>query len=222
MPVRKRRKLREPGTDHELVIQTWDIDDVVPHPKNVRVHSEANIQAIARSIEQFGQRTPIVLGKGKHEGKACILKGCGTWMAMKRRGDKAIQIVQVNHLSDEEEIAYAIADNKTSDMSEFDFESLADVLRYLNDEGVDLAATGFEKFEIDPLLEAEFVPKQVKTPKEETAQYKVIFEVDDGRVVVNAINQARSQGLCPQNAKDGEALAAICRRFITKPRKANR
>ena len=143
-------------------------------------------------------------------------------MAMKRRGDKQIQVVRVEHLSNEEELAYAIADNKTSDMSEFDFQSLADVLRYLNDEGVDLKTTGFEQFEIDPLLQAEFVPKQVKIPEEETARYKVVFEVEEGRVAVEAINQARASGLCSQDAKDGEALASICRRFIGKPRRVVR
>ncbi len=123
------------------------------HPKNARVHDEANIRAIADSLVNFGQRTPLVLNRKNH-----ILKGNGTFDAMVLLGWKTCQITTAFNLTPEEELAYLIADNKTGDMSEFDFELASNILKDLDKKGFDLTKTGFREFESAPLLEANFNP----------------------------------------------------------------
>jgi len=129
----------------QLKVYTVSISDIEPHPKNSRLHDDDNIKAIMRSLEAFGQRTPIVLGCDNY-----IIKGCGTWLSAQRLGWKTIQIVKAD-LSPEEEIAYAIADNKTSDMSDFDYDVLAESLQELDD----MEVTGFQEYELEPLLDPE-------------------------------------------------------------------
>jgi len=222
MAIRKRRKVRPKKISPKLEIEHVALDDIVPHPQNVRLHPEANIQAIIRSLDAFGQRTPIVIGRTEHEGKPCILKGCGTWEAMKRRGDEFVQVVRVDHLTEAQEVAYAIADNKTSDTSQFDFESLADVMRYLQEEEVDLAVTGFEDFERQPLLEARFNVDPVSDGKH-SAETKFVmkFNPEEGIMVEQAIARAVAVGIATNKDNRERILSLICEYFLanTKAKK---
>ena len=94
-----------------------------PHPKNARLHDEVNLQTIMTSLEEFGQRTPIVVWK-----KGLVIKGCGTLEAMKRLGWKKCEVVSASHLSEEKALQYSIIDNQAGDLSEFDEARLHDIL----------------------------------------------------------------------------------------------
>lgn len=133
-------------------------DQLQAHPKNVRVHPEENIQAIMKSLQKFGQRTPIVVWTNPELTNEApyILKGNGTHEAIKRLGWDRIYYVDASHLPTGEAEAYAIADNKTGDMSHFDFSKLAEVMRNLDGQKIDLESTGFRKFELEPLMQATF------------------------------------------------------------------
>lgn len=163
-----------------LEISSCHPSELQPHPRNVRVHPEDNILSIVKSLQSFGQRTPIVvwqakcicttvnsnpdcmvgLEKGNHDlgetGSRYILKGNGTHEAIKRLGWDVIFYVDASHLPAGEAEAYAIADNKTGDLSHFDFSKLAEVLRDLEGQNIDLESTGFRAFEREPLLQATF------------------------------------------------------------------
>ncbi len=118
-----------------------------PHPKNPREHDAENIKAIMKSLDAFGQRTPLVIWKGY------VLKGCGTLEAAKRLGWKKVLCVDAtDHLSEEQALAYAIADNRTTDMSSFDYDTLQKDIRELHEKKFDLASTGFLEYELSLLL----------------------------------------------------------------------
>lgn len=94
------------------------IAKLVEDPENARLHDDANIEAIAQSLTKYGQRSTIVVHK---DGR--VLKGNGTMRAAISLGWKKIAAITVD---DDPTTAsgYAIADNRTSDLSTWDYEQL--------------------------------------------------------------------------------------------------
>jgi hypothetical protein len=133
-----------------LKVENVPIKSVKQHPKNVRLHDERNLEAIMRSLKEFGQLKPIVVGQNNY-----VLAGNGTLESALRLGWKEINIVRVK-LKTPDELAFMIADNKTTDLSEFDWHSLAEVMKELPENRLD--ATGFQAFEREPLLQADWNP----------------------------------------------------------------
>lgn len=127
----------------ELHIEYVPVDDLKPYDKNARKHGDFDVDAIAESIRKFGFNDPIgVWGKDN-----LIVEGHGRLLASKKLGMKKVPIIHLDHLSDEQRRAYALAHNKTAENSEWDMEMLAEELESLNDAGLDLdmSSFGFDK-----------------------------------------------------------------------------
>lgn len=123
------------------------IADLHQDPANVRKHSERNLASIKASLARFGQQKPVVVGKNN-----VVLAGNGTLAAAMSLGWTEIQIVRTT-LSGTEATAYAIADNRTAELAEWDDQALAETLRSLQSEDFDLEAVGFTSDEVDKLIE---------------------------------------------------------------------
>ena len=123
------------------------IDTLLFDPANARKHDEKNLGAIRSSLQRFGQQKPIVV-----DASGVVRAGNGTLAAAKSLGWKEISIVR-SPLSGSEATAYAIADNRSSELAEWDDDVLSQTLAALQIEDEDLAlATGFDAKEIDALL----------------------------------------------------------------------
>jgi ParB-like chromosome segregation protein Spo0J len=118
-------------------IQTIPLADLSLDPSNVRKHSRRNLDAIKASLRKFGQQKPIVV-----DAKGIVLAGNGTLTAAQELGWTEIQIVRTE-LAGVEATAFAIADNRTAELAEWEEDKLDAVLRSLQDEGVDLADLGY-------------------------------------------------------------------------------
>ncbi len=125
--------------------ETVPLDTLVPDPANVRTHDDRNLEAIRGSLARFGQQKPIVVD---HAG--VIRAGNGTYHAAKALGWKTISIVRTD-LENLEATAFAIADNRTSDLSEFDLAALGPLLDELKIED-ELEGVGFDDSEVDEIL----------------------------------------------------------------------
>lgn len=44
-----------------LSVEFWPIDDIAPSPRNARLHDDAQVEQIARSIQEFGFTNPILI-----------------------------------------------------------------------------------------------------------------------------------------------------------------
>jgi len=132
--------------------KTVSLASLKSDPGNVRQHSAANLAAIARSLERFGQQKPIVVDSDN-----VVRAGNGTLEAARGLGWTEIEAV-VTDLSDKELLAYSVADNKTSELANWDYEGVAEVLQELSDNKALLEATGFSDYEIEPLLAASWDP----------------------------------------------------------------
>jgi DNA modification methylase len=120
------------------------ISDLNFDPANARKHDDKNISAIKASLKRFGQQKPIVIDKND-----IVRAGNGTLAAAKALGWKEIDVVK-SDLEPSELTAYAIADNRTGEMAEWDDDALAAQLKAMDDELRDIAYDDFE-FPEDPI-----------------------------------------------------------------------
>ena len=133
--------------------ETVSIDSLVFDPANVRKHPEKNLATIKASLLRFGQQKPIVV-----DANGVVRAGNGTLMAAKALGWKEIAIVR-SSLGGSEATAYAIADNRTAELAEWDEDALSQTLAALQIESDELAvATGFDLKDIEELT----APKEVE------------------------------------------------------------
>lgn len=120
------------------------IESLAQDPANARTHSRKSIESIKSSLGRFGQLKPIVL----HRNGTTILAGNGTWEAAKELGWQEIAATKTD-LESSESVAFAIADNRTAELADWDQELLDAQLAELKLEGQDLAELGF--FDLDEL-----------------------------------------------------------------------
>jgi site-specific DNA-methyltransferase (adenine-specific) len=113
-------------------------------PSNVRKHSRKNLDAIKASLRKFGQQKPIVV-----DAKGIVLAGNGTLTAAQELNWTEIQIVRTE-LAGVEATAFAIADNRTAELAQWD-DKLEEVLKSLLDSGQDLAELGFSDQDLSKL-----------------------------------------------------------------------
>ena len=52
-----------PGRGRRTRSKRWSIDRLIPYAKNARIHSDAQIAAIAASIKEWGWTTPALVGE---------------------------------------------------------------------------------------------------------------------------------------------------------------
>ena len=128
-----------------MQIEKVSISSLHLDPANVRKHSPKNLNAIKGSLKKFGQQKPIVV-----DGKDIVIAGNGTLEAAKSLGWTEIDIVRTD-LIGADATAFAIADNRTSELAEWD-SGLTDVLRALDNSEFDLSAIGFDADDLSKLM----------------------------------------------------------------------
>lgn len=123
-----------------MKITTASIMDLTPDPSNARSHSKRNIQLIAESLAQFGQRKPVVITSDN-----IVLAGNGTLQAAKVLGWEDIQVITVpDQWTEEERRAFAIADNRTAELAKWNAPLLAAQLEELAGQGFTPGSLGFD------------------------------------------------------------------------------
>ena len=95
------------------------ISTLKPDPRNARKHGKVNLAAIEDSLRKFGQQKPIVVSAD-----GIILAGNGTVEAAKAIGWTHVAAVRSN-LSGSEAVGFALADNRTAELAEWDKVELA-------------------------------------------------------------------------------------------------
>ena len=124
-------------------------DDIRPYEQNPR-HNDAAVEAVARSIREFGFRQPIVV-----DADGVIVVGHTRWKAAKALGLKEVPVHVATDMSPEQIKAYRIADNKVADLAEWDYDLLPIELSELRGMDVDLDLLGFSSEELEKMLGAD-------------------------------------------------------------------
>lgn len=193
---------------------TREIAKLTPDPKNARLHDERNLDAIRASLKKFGQQKPIIVDK-----KGLVVAGNGTLEAAKSLGWTHIAVVESN-LKGLDLRAFAIADNKTAELAEWNYEQLSGQLRELKAAMPDtpLDFTGFADFEIEPMLQAVWTPPAISDSHVAgNGALTVKFDSEQAKVVNSAVDRIRaSKGDMPI----AEAMIVLCRMLVDKKKPA--
>ena len=159
----------------ELKIEYLTLDKLKPYEKNASKHQEADLSTIKASITEFGMSDPIgVWGKDN-----VIVEGHGRYLACKDLGIEQVPVIHLDHLTDEQRRAYALAHNKTAEMSEWDIDLLGEELDGIFD--IDMSDFGFDLSEEEE--ETEIIEDEVPQEVEPVAKQGDIWQLGRHRLM---------------------------------------
>lgn len=161
--VHKQRRKPTPAetTYGRLSIVYLPIAELKLDLMNPRVHTPRQIRQIARSIERFGFNVPVLVDA---HGK--VIAGHGRVLACQLLGWTEVPTICLEHLNQAQARAFMIADNRLTEISEWDDRLLAEQLKELSELNLDfdLEATGFTMGEIDLRIEGLSEPARTIQP----------------------------------------------------------
>ena len=133
----------------ERQIQYCNPEELIPYEKNPR-DNRAALDAIELSIEEYGFTNPILVNEEK-----VILAGHTRREAAILAGLEKVPYIVVDGLTEAQQKAYRLADNKLSELSIWDEDLLKEELEDLLDEDYDISLTGFSDVDLTDLLKDE-------------------------------------------------------------------
>ena len=201
-----------------MKIEIADINSIKPYENNPRKLSEKAIEKVAMSLKEYGFRQPIVVDKNR-----IIVVGHTRFRASKKLGFKEVPITIADNLTPEQINGYRIADNRTSQESEWDFQPLQKELSDLADLNFNLELTGFNDSELDNYITFENdvdidlpdIPNEDKKPFQQ-----ITFTLHNTQfdIVKNAVDYIKKQNIDDtiNDNRNGNAITEICKLFYEK------
>lgn len=128
--------------DIEIVYKS--IKELTPYANNPRKNDPA-VDAVAESIRNFGWKVPIVI-----DSQGTIVTGHTRLKAAKKLKLKKVPCIIADDLSEEQIKAFRLADNKVSELADWDYDLLDSELEDLVDFNMEDFGFEFEDDEEDP------------------------------------------------------------------------
>lgn len=154
-----------------------EVKDLIPYANNPRNNDEA-VDAVAKSIEEFGFKVPCVVSSD-----GVLITGHTRLKACKKLGIEEVPCIVADDLTPEQVKAFRLADNKTSELAEWDMDKLNIELGEIPD--IDMSSFGFD-IEIDDIEEVTEV-KEDEAPEvrdgEPKAKYGDIYQLGNHRLM---------------------------------------
>src|SRR5689334_21283128 len=131
-------------------VERRPIDSLIPHARNARTHSEAQVDQIAASIKEWGWTTPVLVSE-----QSIIIAGHGRVRAARKLGLTEVPVMVASGWTKAQIQAYALADNKLALNAGWDEAVLALEIGELQEAGFDIGLIGFSEAEIAGLAVGE-------------------------------------------------------------------
>lgn len=125
------------------------IESVKPYENNPR-YNDNGVAALAESIKQFGWTKPIVV-----DAQNVIIAGHTRLKAAQLLGLKEVPVSVADWLTEEQAKAYRLADNKSGELAEWDYDKLVEEIQKAKN--TDFSALGFSEIELMG-LSGDFLP----------------------------------------------------------------
>lgn len=122
-------------------------DQVRPYERNARTHSPEQVRQIEASIREFGFTNPLLVDES-----GGLIAGHGRLEAAKALGLAEVPTIVVSGLTQAQQRALVLADNKLALNAGWDMSLLVEELQGLQADGFDLNLTGFSLEELGDLL----------------------------------------------------------------------
>lgn len=127
-------------------LEMWAVERLIPYDKNAKIHTEGQIESLAKVIKTQGWDVPIVVDRD-----GVIIKGHGRRLAAIHLGLKEVPVICRADLTPAQVKAARLSDNRVA-MTDFDTTLIKDELASLNLEGFDVSSMGFDQKELDMLI----------------------------------------------------------------------
>lgn len=152
------------------------VNELKLNVKNPRKNDNA-VDAVAKSIEEFGFKNPLIIDKNN-----VVWCGNTRLKASKKLGLDEVPCIVVEDLTEEEIRKYALLDNKTNEIAEWDFELLQDELLELDlsDYGLDW---GIPELEEEKEPEEDDFDVESAIPEEPKAKLGDIYQLGEHRIM---------------------------------------
>jgi len=178
-------------------------NELKAHESNVKVHSEKQVQELAKSLVQFGQIRPVIIDENN-----VILCGHGLVKAAISLGATDVDAMVMKGLSEVKKKKLLLADNKLADLGTYDYDAIDDIINSL--EG-DFDIPGYDSDTLEEMYGISSVnEEEVKTitslPKEgvkvaeesHTPSQTVINNVEQKKAEVEQVlAQEKKYIICP-------------------------
>ena len=149
-----------------MQVEIVKIGTLKPHPKNPRIHPDAALERLGKSIKEYGWTNPVLVSSD-----GFILAGHARVKAAKLVGISKAPIIRLP-LEGARAEAYLVADNKLQEMTEWDFPKLSEILAEVDVANIDIEVTGFDQQEIDELLSRLHQPGEGQTDEDAVPDVK--------------------------------------------------
>lgn len=164
------------NTATTIQIEQVAIDELRPDPANPRRISPRELEALTRSIQQYGFIQPVL---ARREDRV-VIGGHQRLTAARKLGMKTVPVIWLD-LSVEQSRLLNVALNKIS--GEWDEDLLAQMLADLKGvDGIDLSLSGFEEDELDKLLKS----LDVREKREKAEAFDVEAALEAARAATRA------------------------------------
>lgn len=161
----------------EMRVEMLPVEQLTPYERNARAHGEDDIAALMESIRIFGFRDPI----GVWGPKNIIVEGHGRLMAAKRLGLPEVPVIRLDDMSDEERRAYALAHNRTAELSRWD-ETVREMELAGIDE-IDMSAFRFDVEHMTTELESVIEDEPPEPPTEPKTKMGDLWQLGNHRLI---------------------------------------
>ena len=128
-------------------VRQWPINKLTPYAQNARTHSDAQIARIVASLQRYGWTLPILA-----DASGTIVAGHARHIAAQALNMQKVPVIVLDDLTEDEIRAYRIADNRLSELSEWDEPLLVAELKALQDHDFDIELTGFNLDDLGAML----------------------------------------------------------------------
>jgi len=132
-----------------MQIEMLPIESVREYERNPRTISDEAVAAVARSIESFGFKIPVIV-----DADNVLIAGHTRVRAARTLGHATVPAIRADDLTPEQVRAFRIADNQLASLTTWDIALLPVELTALQALDFDLASLGFPPAELDRLLGA--------------------------------------------------------------------
>jgi hypothetical protein len=188
------------------------IDDLTLDPNNARKHDDENLRVIAESLKQFGQRKPIVVWQ------KTVVAGNGTIVAARSLGWKEIDVALIPDDWDADKVkAYALADNRSAELAEWDKEVLASQLIELEEADFQIEDFGFAKIDQPDEQELADAFEKLGGDKGEMETMSFVLHNSQADLLKQAIEKSKAMGefdLALNTNSNGNAITRIIESWL--------
>lgn len=200
---------------------TLKLSELVRPERNIRIHTEKQLEEFERSVRMFGQIRPIVVDE-----KNTILAGNGLYETLLRMGEEQALVYKYEDLSESQKKKLMIADNKIFSLGIENLDTLNEFLEELNG---DLDIPGFDEEILKQMVaDADEVTEKISEygtlDEEEIQQIKEANEKRERKELESASEEGKAivQTDLPQQGGQSATMespeSAETRRFVICPK----